>query len=117
MAILVNPTSSDPIGAIFGERLCKLRSRLRDLNGGYEEFIRHYAAHREAVRINHKIKAKQLQGPGIRQIDGPIAGAAEAAGWLMCTIAEEDDDIVFSSRDDFKVKMRRSHTTDLKADY
>ena len=47
VAVLANPIRSDPIGAIFGERLCKLRTRLRSSDDRHEEFRRQLAVHQE----------------------------------------------------------------------
>ena len=75
VAVLANSIRSDPIGAIFGERLCRLRTRLRSSDDRHEKFRRQLAVHQEAVRINKLIKLKRMQGPVIRMVNGLVSGA------------------------------------------
>ena len=114
MAILANPVRSDPIGVIFGARLCKLRTRLRDSIDGYEEFRRQFSIHQETVRSNKRIKLKQVQGPAIRTVDGPISGAVGAAEWSPTTISVENEEVSFRTREGFRIKLMDNHHSNFK---
>ena len=114
IALLSNPTKSDPIGAIFATRPMRLRRRVRGEGDELANFVRQFKTRQNAIDINQGIKDGKLAGPPIRVIDGPISGVCDAASWLGCDWEASSSGITLRTIDGMRINFTAGHHTDFK---